>query len=75
MVAYGMAALGLDKKRIAYDWAWSHRGFDFDGFVYWKKNNTSSLYLVQDLKVRKFKATNLTYIQSKNDIQLRCWLV
>lgn len=65
MVAYGMAALGLDKERIAYDWAWSHRGFDFDGFVYWKKNNTSSLYLVQDLKVRKFKATNLTYIQSK----------
>lgn len=53
MVAYGMDALGLDKERIAYDWAWSHRGFDFDGFVYWKKNNASNLYLVQDVKVRK----------------------
>lgn len=65
MVAYGMDALGLDKERIAYDWAWSHRGFDFYGFVYWRKNNSSNLYLVQDLKVRKFKATNLPYVQSK----------
>ena len=28
MVAYGLDELGLDKERIAYDWAWDHRGFD-----------------------------------------------
>lgn len=65
MVAYGMDALGLDKERIAYDWAWSHRGFDFDGFVYWKRGNASALYLVQDTNIRKFEATNQPYIQSK----------
>lgn len=65
MVSYGMDALGLDKERIAYDWAWSHRGFDFDGFVYWKKGDASVLYLVRDTIVRKFEATNQSYVQSK----------
>lgn len=37
MIAYGMDALGLDKERIAYEWAWTHRGFDMTGDVYWKK--------------------------------------
>ena len=35
MIAYGMQALGLDKERIAYEWAWTHRGFDLTGDVYW----------------------------------------
>ena len=34
MVAYGLDELGLDKERIAYDWAWDHRGFDLIGDVY-----------------------------------------
>lgn len=34
MIAYGMQALGLDKERIAYEWAWTHRGFDLTGDVY-----------------------------------------
>ena len=33
MVAYGLEALDLDKERIAYDWAWEHRGFDLIGDV------------------------------------------
>lgn len=65
MVAYGMDVLGLDKERIAYDWAWSNRGFDLDGFVYWKRGDASNLYLVQDTHIRKFKATNQPYIQSR----------
>ena len=32
MIAYGMQALGLDKERIAYEWAWTHRGFDLTGY-------------------------------------------
>ena len=39
MIAYGMQALGLDKERIAYDWAWTNRGFDLTGDVYWEKGN------------------------------------
>lgn len=34
MISYGMQALGLDNERIAYDWAWQHRGFDMVGDVY-----------------------------------------
>lgn len=34
MIAYGMKSLGLDSKRIAYDWAWQNRGFDLEGDVY-----------------------------------------
>ncbi len=34
MIAYGMQALGLDKERIAYEWAWTHRGFDLTGDVF-----------------------------------------
>lgn len=37
MISYGMNALGLDRDRIAYDWGWTHRGFDMTGDVYWKK--------------------------------------
>ena len=54
MIAYGMQALGLDKERIAYDWAWTNRGFDLTGDVYWEKGNNDILYLVNDLDVRKF---------------------
>lgn len=34
MISYGMKALELDGERIAYDWAWRHRGFDMVGDVY-----------------------------------------
>ena len=34
MIAYGMKELGLDNERIAYDWAFQHRGFDLIGDVY-----------------------------------------
>ena len=43
MIAYGMDALGLDKERIAYEWAWTHRGFDMTGDVYWKKGDRTHL--------------------------------
>jgi superfamily I DNA/RNA helicase len=65
MVAYGMDTLGLDKERIAYDWAWRHRGFDFDGFVYWRRDDRFNLYLAQDTNIRKFEATNQAYTESK----------
>lgn len=61
MVAYGMEALGLDKERIAYDWQWANRGFDFIGDVYCKKQENSDnidsdfLYLVKDTIVKKYK--------------------
>lgn len=54
MIAYGMQALGLDKERIAYEWAWTNRGFDLTGDVYWEKGNGDILYLVNDLDIRKF---------------------
>lgn len=57
MIAYGMQALGLDKERIAYEWAWTHRGFDLTGDVFWEKGNRNTLYLVNDLNVRKFERT------------------
>ena len=55
MIAYGMEALGLDKERIAYEWAWTRRGFDMTGDVYWKKSDGKYLYLVNDMSVRKFE--------------------
>lgn len=55
MVAYGMQALGLDKERVAYEWAWTNRGFDLTGDVYWEIGNEDTLYLVNDLNIRKFK--------------------
>ena len=55
MIAYGMEALGLDKERIAYEWAWVNRGFDLTGDVYWEKDNHSTIYLVNDLNIRKFE--------------------
>ena len=66
MISYGMAALGLDRDRIAYDWAWTHRGFDMTGDVYCKiqKNriginvvDRDVLYLVNDTEIRKFERT------------------
>ena len=54
MISYGMESLGLDKERIAYEWAWTHRGFDMTGDVYWKKNDRDHLYLVNDTDVRMF---------------------
>lgn len=66
MIAYGMDALGLDKERIAYEWAWTHRGFDLNGDVYCQKNPQNGiimrdvLFLVNDMDVRKFVRTNET---------------
>lgn len=60
MIAYGMKELGLDNERIAYDWAWQHRGFDLIGDVYCVKQGTvrvqpSPIYLVNGNVVRKFE--------------------
>ena len=60
MIAYGMEALGLDKERIAYEWAWTNRGFDMIGDVYWKKGDRNYLYLVNDMEIRKFKRCDKT---------------
>ena len=71
MIAYGMKELGLDNERIAYNWAWRHRGFDLIGDVYCVKQNTgiagivrvlpSPIYLVNGNSVRKFeKVTRAT---------------
>lgn len=60
MIAYGMETLRLDKERIAYEWAWTHRGFDLTGDVYCQKNPQTGiimrdvLFLVNDMDVRKF---------------------
>jgi hypothetical protein len=64
MVAYGMKVLGLDHERIAYDWAWHHRGFDLTGDVYCEKNeqgeiNRNLLFLVNDMSVREFRRTDI----------------
>lgn len=64
MVAYGLEALGLDKERIAYDWAWEHRGFDLIGDVYCRGNirtvNSHHVYyLIQNEKVYKFESSRL----------------
>ena len=62
MVAYGMEVLGLDKERIAYDWQWTNRGFDFIGDVYCKKGvnkygiDSDYLFLVKDRIVKKYKS-------------------
>ena len=64
MIAYGMDALGLDKERIAYEWAWTHRGFDLTGDVYCRKNPKTGiimrdvLFLVNDMDIRKFVRAN-----------------
>lgn len=63
MIAYGMKELGLDNERIAYDWAWQHRGFDLIGDVYCVKQGTvwvqpSPIYLVNGNVVRKFEKAN-----------------
>lgn len=66
MIAYGMEALGLDKERVAYEWAWEHRGFDLAGDVYCQKNPKTGiimrdiLFLVNDMSVRKFVRANRT---------------
>ena len=54
MVAYGMQAMGLDRERIAYEWAWLNRGFDIVGDLYMEKDNNQLLYLVNDTQIRKF---------------------
>lgn len=62
MIAYGMKELGLDNERIAYEWAWRHRGFDLIGDVYCANRrigiDPSTLYLVNGNSVRKFEKTN-----------------
>ena len=68
MIAYGMKELGLDNERIAYDWAWQHRGFDLIGDVYCVKQDIgfagikivkpSPIYLVNGNVVRKFEKAN-----------------
>lgn len=64
MVAYGMQAMGLDRERIAYEWAWLNRGFDLWGDLYMEKDNCNILYLVNDMNIRKFtrsKKTSTSY--------------
>ena len=74
MIAYGMKALDLDSERIAYEWAWLHRGFDLEGDVYCVGHkedghpvvdDASVLYLVNGNIVRKFIRTD--YDLSAND--------
>jgi RecA/RadA recombinase len=60
MVAYGMDALGLDKERIAYDWAWENRGFDLVGDVYCLKVDNLSVsskkvFIAQNGTLREFE--------------------
>lgn len=57
MVAYGMHAMGLDRERIAYEWAWLNRGFDMVGDLFMEKDNNKLLFLVNDRHVRKFVRT------------------
>ena len=60
MIAYGMDALGLDKERIVYEWEWNERGYNVEGFVYWKRKspndafNRDVIYLTHDGETRKF---------------------
>lgn len=54
MVATGMRALGLDDERIAYDWAWDNSGFHLNGNVFYKEEEPTTLYLVDNDVVRKF---------------------
>lgn len=76
MVAYGLDVLGLDKERIAYDWAWEHRGFDLIGDVYCRgKIKTANLhpvyYLIQNEKVYKFENSKLgNYIVSVDGVKI-----
>lgn len=60
MVAYGMQAMGLDRERIAYEWAWLNRGFDIVGDLYMEKDNNQFLYLVNDMHIRKFTRSEKT---------------
>ena len=75
MVAYGLEALDLDKERIAYDWAWEHRGFDLIGDVYCRGtirmiNKHPAYYLVRNDKVFKFEASiQGNYIVKTNGIE------
>ena len=59
MISYGMEEMGLDNERIAYEWAWQHRGFDLIGDVFCRNRNNgidmNYLYLVNKNQVRKFK--------------------
>lgn len=76
MVAYGLEALDLDKERIAYDWAWEHRGFDLIGDVYCrgtmkKINDFPIFYSVSNNKVYKYEAsTNGSYSVKINEKEL-----
>lgn len=61
MVAYGMDTLGLDRERIAYDWAWENRGFDLIGDVYCQgtiknANNSTIYFILKNNKVYKYEA-------------------
>ena len=69
MIAYGMQALGLDKERIAYEWAWTHRGFDLTGDVYcqWKKDDKG--HYVKDNNGDKMVDANVLYLV--NDLNIR----
>lgn len=75
MVAYGLDALGLDKERIAYDWAWEHRGFDLIGDVYCRgtirmANKFPVYYQIRDDKVFKYESSiNGNYTIKTNGIE------
>lgn len=76
MVAYGLEALDLDKERIAYDWAWEHRGFDLIGDVYCYGNIKSVnsypvYYQIQNEKVYKFESSRLgSYSVNSNGVKI-----
>lgn len=74
MIAYGMQALGLDKERIAYKWAWTNRGFDLTGDVYWEKGNGNILYLVNDLNIRKFVRCYKSKSQTSYGLDFADWV-
>lgn len=71
MVAYGMDALGLDKERIAYDWAWENRGFDLVGDVYCLKVDNLSVsskkvFIAQNGTLREFEKVGNSYENAKS---------
>ena len=69
MVATGMRALHLDDERIAYDWAWNNSGFHLNGNVFFKEEDKTTLYLVNDDVVRKFvMIPNLHSLSDDSDI-------
>lgn len=62
MIAYGMQELGLDKERIAYEWAWTHRGFDLTGDVYCEGHHNTITIDGRELKKPVVDDENVLYL-------------